>query len=124
VHGAADVAAVRDILRRQLFDWLPTPPSNEDVGTESTPSAEMLEVLSRSDLGLVWFPTLLPGDHLLLEVSWDDAQLKASEVYQSIEEFLCAMAWISNPANFDKPVTHCEFNGHKIWAARERNFHR
>jgi hypothetical protein len=124
VHGPADVAAVRDILRRQLFDWLPTPPSNEDVGTESTPSAEMLEVLSRSDLGLVWFPTLLPGDHLLLEVSWDDAQLKASEVYQSIEEFLCAMAWISNPANFDKPVTHCEFNGHQIWAARERNFHR
>jgi acyl carrier protein len=124
VHGAADVAAVRDILRRQLFDWLPTPPSNEDGEGKSVPSAEMLEVLSRSDLGLVWFPTLLPADDLLLEVSWDDAQLKASEVYQAIEEFLCAMAWISNPANFDKPVTACEFNGHMIWAAREKIFHR
>jgi acyl carrier protein len=124
VHGAADVAAVRDILRRQLFDWLPTPPPNKDVGEEIGLSADMLEVLSRSDLGLVWFPTLLPGDYLLLEVSWDDAQLRASEVYQALEEFLCAMAWISNPVNFYKPVAECEFTGHKVWTDCERNFHR
>ncbi|KAJ5710441.1 Nonribosomal peptide synthetases (NRPS), partial [Penicillium malachiteum] len=105
VYGLADVAAVRDILQRQLFDWLPSTPSSEKVEGEPAAPVEMLEVLSRSDLGLVWFPSLLPGDYLMLDVSWDDAQLRGSEVYHAIEEFLCALVWISNPENFDKPVT-------------------
>ncbi|KAJ5917371.1 Nonribosomal peptide synthetases (NRPS) [Penicillium verhagenii] len=124
VHGLADAAAVRDILQRQLFDWLPSPPSSENVDGEPAAPVEMLEVLSRSDLGLVWFPSLLPGDYLLLEVSWDDAQLRGHEIYQAIQEFLCALVWISNPENFDKPVTQCEFQGQKALAASECNFHR
>lgn len=124
VAGAADVAAVRDILQRQLFDWLSSSPSNEDVSGEAGPSAEMLEVLSRSDLGLVWFPTLLPSDNLLLEVSWDDAQLKASEVCLAVEEFLCAMVWISSPVNLERPVAECEFNGNKIWTEGKKSLHR
>jgi acyl carrier protein len=123
VHGLADVIAVRDILRRQLFDWLPSASQSASAG-ERADSAEILEVLSRSDLGLVWYPSLLPGDYLMLEVSWDDAQLRASEVYQAMSEFLCALAWISNPDNLDKPVSQCEFQGQKILAASENIVHR
>ncbi|KAM3072511.1 hypothetical protein ACMFMG_009309 [Clarireedia jacksonii] len=114
VNGEADVRAVKDILQRQIYDWLPsTRPMNQE-GPEKPQLMEILECLGRTDLGIVWFPTLLKGEVLHLEATWDDAQLRASEAHEAMSEFLCSIAWLSEPANLDRRVQECEYTGYEI----------
>lgn len=47
-------------------------------------------------------------------MKYDDAQLKAADVYSVMTEFLCAVAWLRDPGNLDKPVSQCEFQGRDI----------
>ncbi|KAJ6118241.1 Nonribosomal peptide synthetases (NRPS) [Penicillium samsonianum] len=70
----------------------------------------MLEVLSRTDLGYVWYPSLKESDTTLkLNTTWDDARLHASEVSQAMKGFLHATAWLSKPENWERPARECRF---------------
>lgn len=42
VHGSADVAAARDILQRQLFDWLPSPRRLKMLSLSLQPASKCL----------------------------------------------------------------------------------
>ncbi|KAJ5936152.1 Nonribosomal peptide synthetases (NRPS) [Penicillium verhagenii] len=106
--GQADAQTVLNTYPRQLFDWLPAVrPVEQDHIIQSR--MRRLEVLSRTDLGVVWFPSLVDDNVLYLDVSWDDAQLRSSEMYKAMSDFMYAIAWFSEPSNLDRPVMECEF---------------
>ena len=114
----ADGEVVRNTLNRQVFDWLPDIRPNQSTSAEaeqeknvSNPaSVEMLEVLSRTDLGFVWYPSLTESNTTLkLNTTWDDAQMHASEVSQAMKGFLSATAWLSRPENWERPARECKF---------------
>jgi hypothetical protein len=69
---------------------------------------------SRSNLGFVWFPFLKDGDLLHLNVTYDYALLTPSEVHQVTAEFMCAAAWLSDPANAHKSLSECQFSGYEV----------
>ncbi|KAK9850738.1 hypothetical protein MYU51_011841 [Penicillium brevicompactum] len=106
------------VLGRYKFDWLPDIRPNQSTSAKaeqeksvSNPaSVEMLEVLSRTDLGFVWYPSLTESNTTLkLNTTWDDAQMHASEVSQAMKGFLSATAWLSRPENWEQPARECKF---------------
>ncbi|CAG7977034.1 unnamed protein product [Penicillium salamii] len=115
----ADADVVRSILNRQVFDWLPDISSTQSTAGEAgqersagdSASVEMLEVLSRTDLGFVWYPSLKEADTTLkLNTTWDDAQMHATEVSQAMKGFLSAVAWLSKSENWERPARECRFD--------------
>jgi hypothetical protein len=119
LEDPADVETVRDVLQRQIYDWLPAArPVEQDETTavgdqetaEAASSMEILECLGRTDLGIVWFPTLIDEDTLHLEATWDNAQLRASEVHEAMLKFMFAVVWLSDPENLERPVAECEYH--------------
>lgn len=122
LEDPADVETVRDVLQRQIYDWLPaarpveqseTTPGVENKETSATNTAssmEILECLGRTDLGIVWFPTLIDEDTLHLEATWDNAQLRASEVHEAMLKFMFAIVWLADPQNLERPVADCEYH--------------
>ena len=138
-QSKADGQIVRNALNRQIFDWLPdlrsaqttnptgdpdiqdndvtvdasthgTGESQTDTPREPQPSLEMLEVLSRTDLGFVWYPSLVPGTEVMkLNTTWDDAQLHAAEASKAMKQFLRAARWLSQPENWEWPAKECDF---------------
>ncbi|KAJ5998272.1 hypothetical protein N7451_006082 [Penicillium sp. IBT 35674x] len=105
----SDETSFIDIVHRQSFNWI----MGEYQGHASDP-IKPIEAVARPDLGLSWLPGLSEGNKFRLTVSYDDAQLRATEVYNIMTEYLCAVAWLSNPANMDKNVDQCEFQSHDI----------
>ncbi|KAL5362922.1 hypothetical protein BJX96DRAFT_177609 [Aspergillus floccosus] len=107
--GEADARDYMDLLRRQIFDWMPSA-SNDNASTATTPAPmKILEILPRTDLGMVWFPNLSEDDMLELEVTYDDAQFTAAEVRQWMTQFMNATAWLANAQNLQRPVR--EYDG-------------
>ncbi|KAJ6103316.1 Nonribosomal peptide synthetases (NRPS) [Penicillium sp. IBT 16267x] len=107
--GPADAKTFLSCLPRQIFDWLPAVrPVGQ--GGNFEPRIRALEILGRTDLGIVWFPSLIDDKVLHLEATWDDAQLRSSEVYQAMSEFMYAIVWLSEPSNLDRPVMECVFD--------------
>lgn len=108
-----DAEVVRNTLNRQVFDWLPdirSPQPTAGGDETNLASVEMLEVLSRTDLGFVWYPSLTESNKTLkLNTTWDDAQMHASEVSQAMKGFLSATAWLSKPENWERPARECKF---------------
>ncbi|KAJ5765125.1 hypothetical protein N7520_004684 [Penicillium odoratum] len=104
-----DMKTFIDIVHRQSFNWI-IPGYKE----HASDPIKRIEVIARPDLCLSWLPGLMEGNMLRLAVSYDDAQLRAKDVYSIMTEYLCAVAWLSDPANMDKPVSECEFQGHDI----------
>ncbi|KAJ5630493.1 Nonribosomal peptide synthetases (NRPS) [Penicillium longicatenatum] len=107
--GSADAKTFSDCLPRQIFDWLPPVRPIEQEGSFE-PRMRALEILSRTDLGIVWFPSLIDDKVLLLDATWDDAQLRSSEVHEAMSKFIYAIVWLSEPSNLDRPVMECEFD--------------
>lgn len=105
----SDETSFVDIVHRQSFNWI-----MGGYKEHVSDPIKRIEVIARPDLGLSWLPGLLQGNMLRLTVSYDDAQLRAIEVYNIMTEYLCAVAWLSDPANMDKNVAQCEFQGHDI----------
>ncbi|KAJ5641988.1 hypothetical protein N7490_005988 [Penicillium lividum] len=105
----SDSTSFIDILLRQSFNWIM--PGYKEHATDSI---KRIEVIARPDLCVSWLPCLMEGNMLRLTVSYDDAQLRAKDVYNIMTEYLCAVAWLSDPANMDKPVSECKFQGHDI----------
>lgn len=121
-QSQADGEVVRNTLNRQIFDWLPDiahaqPATSAPADGQQTPantekaqpSLQMLEVLSRTDLGFVWYPSLLDGEVMKLNTTWDDAQMYASEAAKAMKQFLRAARWLSKPENWQRPAKECDF---------------
>jgi hypothetical protein len=104
-EGAADVSFIDTIYRRQSFDWL----LEQYVENESD-VMKLLHDDSRSNLGFVWFPFLRDGNLLHLNVTYDHALLTPSEVHHVTGDFMCAAAWLSDPANAHKSLSECQFS--------------
>lgn len=142
-QGKADGQIVRNALNRQIFDWLPDLRSTQaantqqgaaqgvtstldsgtdgagqikaDISDEPKPSLEMLEVLSRTDLGFVWYPSLVSGTEVMkLNTTWDDAQLHATETAKAMKKFLCAARWLSQPENWEQLAMECDFESEDV----------
>ena len=142
-QSKADGQIVRNALNRQIFDWLPDLRSTQatvtqeggsqgvattedakahgpkekqaDTAHEPQPSLEMLEVLSRTDLGFVWYPSLVSGAEVMkLNTTWDDAQLHAAETSKAMKQFLRAARWLSQPENWERPATECDFESEDV----------
>lgn len=122
LEDPADVETVRDVLQRQIYDWLPaarpveqientlTEEKRETSDTKEASSMDLLECLGRTDLGIVWFPTLINEDTLHLDATWDNAQLRASEVNEAMLKFMFATVWLSDPENLERPLIDCEYH--------------
>jgi hypothetical protein len=108
-NGAADVSLMDTIYRRQAFDWL-----LEQYSESDTDTMRLYDDESRSNLGFVWFPFIKDGNLLHLNVTYDHALLSTDEVHEVTTEFMCASAWLSDPANAHKPVSECQFSGYEV----------
>ncbi|KAJ5272427.1 hypothetical protein N7478_007552 [Penicillium angulare] len=105
----SDSKSFLDILFRQSLNW-----RMGGYKEDASDPIKVIENVSRSDFGLFWIPGMMEGDLLRLTVKYDDAQLRATDVYNIMTGFLCAVAWLCDPGNVDKPVSQCEFQGHDI----------
>ncbi|KAJ5137186.1 hypothetical protein N7448_005740 [Penicillium atrosanguineum] len=105
----SDKKSFIDIVHRQSFNWI-----MGGYKEHASDPIKRIEAIARPKLGLSWLPALLEGNILRLTVSYDDTQLRASEVHNIITEFLCAVAWLSDPTNMDKNMAQCEFQGQDI----------
>jgi hypothetical protein len=76
VSGQNDADMVDDLLRRQVFNWLP--PTRQDFK-----EIQVVQITSRSDVGILWNFRAESGK-VSVNASYDDAQLKASEVSKAI----------------------------------------
>lgn len=104
--STADAQVVRDCIKRQFFDWLP------DVRLDQSDSfMELVENIMRCDLGVLWFPSFNVSEQTLkLGTTWDDAQLSTSEVSEVMKKFLSAIAWLTEPENWERPAKECKFD--------------
>ncbi|KOC13993.1 AMP-binding enzyme family protein [Aspergillus flavus AF70] len=105
----SDSKSFLDILFRQSLNW-----RMGGYKEHASDPIKVIENISRSDFGLFWLPGMMEGDLFRLNVKYDDAQLRAADVYNVMTEFLCAVAWLCDPGNLDKPVSQCEFQGRDI----------
>jgi acyl carrier protein len=74
--GHQDAELIDDLLRRQVFNWLP--PTRRDFK-----EIEVIQVTSRSDVGILWNFRAESGE-VTVNASYDDAQLRDEEVEKSI----------------------------------------
>ncbi|RAK76581.1 acetyl-CoA synthetase-like protein [Aspergillus fijiensis CBS 313.89] len=107
--GADDLRVADDVLHRQSFNWLLE--QYESSADDKSDRLRLMDNISRTDLGFMWYPSLGPGDVLSLNVTWDDAQLRNHEVLDITTEYMCAAAWIADPANVNRLVSECPFAG-------------
>ncbi|KAJ5937742.1 AMP-binding enzyme family protein [Penicillium verhagenii] len=107
--GATDVSLMDTIYRRQAFDWL-----LEQYSESETDVMKLVNDDSRSNLGFVWFPFIKDGNLLHLNVTFDHTLLSRREVQKVTAEFMCAAAWLSDPANADRPLSQCRFSGYDV----------
>jgi hypothetical protein len=120
-QSQADGLIVRNALDRQIFDWVPDlqPTQGKDSAAleahQNQPSLEMLEVLSRTDQGFIWFPSMVSGTETMkLKTTWDDAQLHATEASKATKQFLRAARWLSQPENWHRPAKECDFEAEDV----------
>lgn len=105
-HGSKDASLVADTGTRSAAKDAPAMPQ---------PSLEMLEVLSRTDLGFVWYPSLVSGTEVMkLNTTWDDAQLYAAEASNVMKQFLRAARWLCQPENWERPAKECDFESQGV----------
>lgn len=80
--GNGDGEFMNDASRRQVFNWLPTEPEFK---------YEMLKVEqieSRTDCGLLWNCVMVDRTTVQIHPTWDDAQLRRTEVQEMLDELL------------------------------------
>ena len=106
---ASDATAFLDIVRRQSFNWI-----MQGYQQQTAHRIQRIDGVGRPDIGFSWLPGLSNGNLLRLNVTYDDAQFRANTIYNIMTEYLCAVAWLSEPDNMDKPVGQCEFKGYDI----------
>ncbi|KAF3490794.1 uncharacterized protein GIQ15_00311 [Arthroderma uncinatum] len=108
-NGTEDSAILWKLLTNNLFNWL--------LETYRPGSDDALELLcntslSRSDW--VWLPSLSDGDVMHCGIHHADADLPVDKANLIVEEFLCATAWLAEPANAQNPISACRFEGYTV----------
>jgi len=89
---------------RQVFNWAPKVP-------HSRTKIHLIKFEGRSDIGVSWVfrMSIDPNEEelLILEVSWDNAQLTYDEATLATRQLLSAAQWLSNPVNANRPIKEC-----------------
>jgi len=75
-------AFLKDAFKRQIFNWLPIPQSWEFKGLRK------VQIESRTDCGLLWNFVMVDRTTTMVNPTWDDAQLRKSEVEEMAREIL------------------------------------
>ncbi|CAG8957904.1 hypothetical protein HYFRA_00000245 [Hymenoscyphus fraxineus] len=91
-----------EIMRRQIFNWLPGGLSTEYKCLQN------VQTISRTDVGLLWNCKMLDEDTLQVHLSWDDAQLGGSEADEILEELLEITEKLSKLENWKRSIENLE----------------
>lgn len=91
-------AFLTDALKRQIFNWLPVPPSWELKGLRK------VQIESRADCGLLWNFVMVDQTTTMVNPTWDDAQLRKSEVEEMAREILRVAEEFATIGNWGKKV--------------------
>lgn len=120
--GEADAKLAYDLVLRQVFDWLPkisdrfsgpAATSNANNASDASPFGP-LELLGRSDLGAVIFPSMPADGKMSIRLTWDSTHMGVSEASAAVSEMLNAAAWLADPVNIEEPVRNCDFSGRAV----------
>lgn len=95
-----DAATYMQVMRRQIFNWVP------GMGTAegSWNNLSKLQQQSRGDHALLWNCNLADSETLIVNASYDDAQLRCAEVEEALEKLGAIATAISQPSNWDSKI--------------------
>jgi hypothetical protein len=91
-------AFLKDAFKRQIFNWLPVPPSWEFKGLRK------VKIESRTDCGLLWNFVMVDQTTTMVNPTWDDAQLRKIEVEAMAREILRVGELFATEENWTKKV--------------------
>ena len=101
--GPADGAAYKDMLTRQVFNWIPGLAAEAD-GKSPYQYLKRVQQQSRSDHVLRWTCGLLDQDVFHVGVAWDDSQMRQKEAEAAADGFLNALRWLADEKNWESKV--------------------
>jgi len=96
--GSKDGDVVVEIIRRQIFNWLPGGLAPEYK------SLQMVHHVSRADVGILWNISMVDEAKLQVHMSWDDAQLSGQEATEMLNEYAVVISQVSKIENWGKTV--------------------
>ncbi|KAE9367431.1 acetyl-CoA synthetase-like protein [Stipitochalara longipes BDJ] len=85
-------------FKRQIFNWLPVPSGWEFKGLRK------VQIESRTDCGLLWNFVMLDQTTVNVNPTWDDAQLRRSEIEEMGNEILRIAREFATAGNWGKKV--------------------
>ncbi|KAL2061391.1 hypothetical protein VTL71DRAFT_7664 [Oculimacula yallundae] len=86
-----------EVASRQGFNWLP-------AITQDYKHLKKKQVLSRTDIGLLWNCTMVDRNTVCVMPSWDDAQLRLKEVEEILSVYLKIATMLATKENWEKKV--------------------
>jgi hypothetical protein len=96
--GSNDGDVMEEILRRQIFNWLPG-----GMATEYQ-CLQPVQILSRTDVGLLWNCKMVEEDVLQVHLSWDDVQLGREQASVLLGELVDVAERMAKEENWEKGV--------------------
>lgn len=97
--GKEDGEMVLEIIRRQIFNWLPIPQQGA-MGKER--KLAKLQTLSRSDVGVLFNCGMTDAETFWMNASYNDAQLSAAEVTGILDKYFAIAEWIADPQHYSE----------------------
>lgn len=91
-YGDGDV--MREVTRRQIFNWLPRAPSYDRL--------KRIQHVSRTDLGLLWDCVQLDPARVQVSLIWDDAQVTPSEARDMLASLMDFATVLGDEASWAK----------------------
>jgi hypothetical protein len=104
--GDADGSNLIDVMRRQIFNWLPGSKSLANRGNEEE-IFQRVQMQSRSNVGILWNCGMVDQETFQMTASYDDAQLRKVEVEEAVEKLFDIARWITEPRNWEVVVGSC-----------------
>jgi acyl-CoA synthetase (AMP-forming)/AMP-acid ligase II len=89
---------MRNAFKRQIFNWLPVPPAFDFERLEK------VQVESRTDLCCLWNCIMLDQMTVMINPTWDDAQLYLEEVKGMLDEILRLSEKFASEENWEKKI--------------------
>ncbi|USW52954.1 Putative AMP-dependent synthetase/ligase, Condensation domain, phosphopantetheine binding ACP [Septoria linicola] len=93
-----------DTMQRQIFNWLPGLKSTMSEPDDSP--LKRTQMQSRSDVGILWNCGMIE-DTFHVTASYDDAQLRKTEVEEAVERWCRISEWVSKEENWERAVGDC-----------------
>lgn len=97
-----DGDTVEEVLRRQIFNWLPG-------GAPEHKCLELISKLSRTDVGILWNCTMKEQDVVQVHASWDSAQLRVTDVEELLEQLMNLIGRLARSENWDMTIQDLRF---------------